>query len=66
MEVKLAAGEPLDNQHDTGACGTAQTGRLGRSDAGCYTEQSAAAFEHSTPSAVGKESEVTDANQAAG
>jgi len=29
MEVKLAAGEPFDNQHDAGACWTAQAGGLG-------------------------------------
>ena len=44
-------------------------GRLvgsGRIGAGSYAEQSAAAFERSTPSAVGEESKVADANQAAG
>jgi hypothetical protein len=29
MEVKLAAGEPFDNEHDAGAGWTAQAGRLG-------------------------------------
>jgi hypothetical protein len=33
-------------------------------DAGRHAEQSAAASKRSTPSAVGKEAEVTDANQA--
>ncbi len=66
MEVKLAAGEPFDNQHDAGACWTAQAGRLGWIGACRCAEQNAAAFERSTSSAVGEESEVADANQAAG
>ena len=66
MEVKLAAGEPFDDQHDAGAGWTAQAGWLGRIGACRRAEQSAAAFERSTPSAVGEESEVADANQAAG
>ena len=66
MEVKLAAGEPFDNKHDAGAGGTAHAGWLGWGDAIRHAEQSAAAFESGTPSAVGKESEVADANQATG
>ena len=66
MEVKLAAGKPFDDQHDAGAGWTAQTGRIGRIDAGRRAEQSAAAFERSAPSAVGEESEVADAHQSAG
>ena len=66
MEVKLAAGEPFDNKHDAGACWTAQAGKRGRISAGRYSEQKAAAFERSTTSAVGKETEVPNANQAAG
>ena len=63
-EIQLAAGEPFDDQHDAGTVGTAQAGCLGRIDAGRRAQQSAAAFERSTPSAVGEESEVADANQA--
>ena len=65
MEVKLAAGEPFDDEHDAGACWTAQAGRLGRIDACRCAEQNAAAFERSTSPAVGEESEVADANQSA-
>lgn len=42
MEVKLAAGEPFDDQHDAGAGWTAQDGWLGQTDAWRYGEQSAA------------------------
>ena len=66
MEVKLAAGEPFDDEHDAGACWTAQAGKRGRISAGRYSEQKAAALERSTTSAVGKETEVPNANQAAG
>ena len=65
MEVKLAVGEPLDNEHDAAACWTAQAGRLRWVAAGRCIEQRTAAFERSTPSAVGEESEVPDANQTA-
>lgn len=66
MEVKLAAGERFDNKHDAGASGTAEAWWLGWIDADRHTDQSSTAFERNTPSAVGEESEVTDANQAAG
>jgi len=66
MEVKLAAGQPFDNEHDAGACWTAHAGRLVWNGACRYAEQHAAAFERDTPSAVGEESEVTDAHQATG
>ena len=66
MEVKLAAGEPFDNEHDAGACWSAQAGRFVWIGACRCAEQNAAAFERSTSSAVGEESEVTDADQAAG
>ncbi len=65
-EIQLAAGEPFDDQHDAVADGTARAGWLGQIDAGRHAEQRAAAFERSTPSAVGEEAEVSDANQAAG
>ena len=65
-EIQLAAGEPFDDQHDAGAGWTAQAGWLGRIGAGGCAEQSAAAFERSTSSTVGEESEVSDANQALG
>ena len=65
MEVKLAAGEPFDNEHETEACWTAQAGRLGWIDACRCAKQNAAAFERSTSPAVSKESEVADANQSA-
>jgi len=39
---------------------------MGRIDASRHAEQSAAAFKRRTPSAVGEESEVSDANQAGG
>jgi|SRR5580658_446909 hypothetical protein len=65
MKMQLAAGEPFDDQHDAGAGGTAQAWRLGRIGACRHAEQSAATFKRSTPSAVGEESEVSDAHQAA-
>ena len=65
MEVKLATGESLDDEHDAGACWTGQAGRLGWIDACRCAEQNAAAFERSTSPAVGEESEVADANQPA-
>jgi hypothetical protein len=66
MEVKLAAGESFDNEHDAGAGWTAQAGRLGWIGACRCAEQNAAAFERSTPPAVGEESEVANANQSLG
>ncbi len=63
-EIQLVAGEPFGDQHDAGTVGTSQAGCLGRIDAGRRAEQSAAAFERSTSSAVGEQSEVADANQA--
>jgi hypothetical protein len=65
-EIQLAGGEPFDDQHDAGAGCTAEAGCLWRIDPFRHAEQSAAAVEHSTPPAVGEESEVADANQAAG
>ena len=66
MEVKLPAGEPFDNEHDGGACWTAQAVRLGWIDACRCAEQNAAAFERGTSPTVGEESEVADADQSAG
>src|SRR5271165_6082489 len=66
MEVKLAVGEPFDNEHDAGACWTTQAGRFGWIDACRCAEQNAATLKRSTPSAVGEESEVADAHQSAG
>ena len=54
MKVKLAAGEPFDNQHEAGAGWTAQAGGLGWIGACRCAEQNAAALERSTPSAVGE------------
>jgi hypothetical protein len=62
----LAGREPLDDQHDAGTCRTAHAGWFGRIGARRHTEQRTATFERSTPSSVGEESEVADANQAAG
>jgi hypothetical protein len=64
MEVNLAAGESFDDHHDAGAGGTTRAWRLGWIDAGRHAEKRAAVFERSTPSAVGEESEVSDAHQA--
>jgi hypothetical protein len=66
MEVKLATGEPFDNEHDARAGWTAQAGRLGWIGACRCAEQNAAAFERITSSAVGEEPEVSNANQALG
>ena len=66
MKVKLAAGQPFDDQHDAGAGWAAQAGWLGQVDTGRHAEKRAAAFELSTTSAVGEQTEVSDANQAAG
>ena len=62
----MAACEPFDDQHVAGAGWTAQAGWLRWIGAGGRAEQSAAAFELSTPPAVGEESEVPDANQPLG
>ena len=43
-----------------------QAGRLGRIAGGGHAEQFAAAFQGGTPSAVGEESEVPDADKATG
>ena len=66
MEVKLAAGEPFDNEHDAGACWTAQAGWFRQIDRCRRAEQSAASFERRAASAVGEQAEVADTNQAAG
>ena len=66
MKVKLAAGQPFDDQHDAGAGWTARAGWLGWIDAGRHAEQHAATFERSTTSAVGEETEVSYAHQTAG
>ena len=66
MEVKLAAGEPFDNEHDLGACWAAPAGWLGQIDTGRHAEQSAAAFERSTTSAVGEQTEMPESAVAAG
>src|SRR6266702_2170188 len=65
-EIQLAAGESIQDQHGARAGRTAQAAWLRRIGAALHAEQSAATFERSTPSAVGEESEVSDANQAAG
>jgi len=64
--MRLAAGEPFDDQHDAGTGRTAEAGRFGRLDACRDAKQCATTFERSTTSAVGEESEVSDANQASG
>jgi len=66
MKVKLGAGQPFDDQHDAGAGWAAQAGWLRQIDTGHHAEKRAAAFEFSTTSAVGEETEVADAHQAAG
>jgi hypothetical protein len=66
VEVKLAGSQPFDDQHDVGARRAAQVGCLWRNDTCRHAEQSAAACEHGTPSAVGEETEVADTNQAFG
>ena len=56
MEVKLAAGQPFDNEHDAGACWTAQAGRLVWNGACRYAEQHAAALERDTSVEKARES----------
>ena len=65
-EVKLAAGQTLDDQHDAGTGWTAESGWLGAIDACCHAEQCTAAFKCFASPAVGEESEVPDAHQTAG
>ena len=65
-EIQLAVSEPLDDQHDAGTGWASQPGWLWQIGASHHTEQCVASFERGTPSAVGEESEVADANQAAG
>jgi hypothetical protein len=62
----LSSGDPFDDQHGAGADGATQAGRLERLDVGRHAEQFSAAFERSTPSSVGKEAEVADADQTFG
>jgi hypothetical protein len=38
IEVKLAAGQPFDDQHDAGAGWAVQAGWLGRIDAGRHAK----------------------------
>jgi hypothetical protein len=59
----LSSGDPFDDQHGAGADGATQAGRL---DVGRHAEQFSAALERSTPSSVGKEAEVADADQTFG
>ena len=67
MEIKLGAGHPFDDKHDAGAGWAAQLNVSGGPiRAGRCAEQLAAARKCGFPPAVGEESEVADANQAAG
>ena len=66
MEVKLAAGKPFCNEHDAQAGWTAQAGWLGWIGACGCAEQRTAAFKCCASPAVGEETEVPNANQAAG
>ena len=67
LEVKLSAGDPLDDQHGAGAGGTTQqVGCFGAICACSCAEQLAAACEGGFPSSVGEEAEVADADQAFG
>ena len=64
-KVKLGACHSFDDKHHAGASGTAYLIALVRMiDANRCAEQFAATFERITPSAVGEEAEVADANQA--
>jgi hypothetical protein len=63
--MKLATGDPFDDEHGTGANGTAQLGSdIRMSCATFYAKQSTAACEHIAAPAVGKKAEVADADQA--
>ena len=65
--MKLAAGQPFDEEHGTGANRTAQLCshvRITCTDR--CAEQNAAVRERSSAFAVGEESEVADANQTPG
>lgn len=65
--MKLATGHPFDDEHGTGANGTAQLGSDVRmSCATFYAKQSTAAYEHTATPAVCEKAEVTDADQALG
>jgi len=65
LEIKLAAGQPFDDEHGTGANRTAQLGSdLRMSCAALCTKQSTAACEHTATPAVREKSEVADADQA--
>src|ERR1039458_1459590 len=67
VEIKLGAGHPFDDKHDAGAGWAAQLNVSGGPiRAGRFAEQLAAARKCGFPLAVGEESEVADANQAAG
>ena len=63
--MKLATGHPFDDEHGTGANGTAQLGSdLGISCTVVNAQQSTAACEHIAAPAIGKKSEVADTDQA--
>ena len=67
MEIKLSACHPFEDKHDAGAGWAAQLNVSGGPVcAGRFAEELAAARECCFPPAVGEESEVADANQAAG
>jgi len=65
-EIQLAAGESLHDQHGGRAGRAAQSGYLWKIGRCTHTEQQAAAFECSSPSAVGEDAEVANANQTGG
>ena len=63
----MAAGQPFDDEHGTGADRTAQLcSRVRITCTGRCAEQDAAACKRISALAVGKESEVADANQPLG
>jgi hypothetical protein len=65
VKMKLATGQPFDDEHGAGANRTAQLGSDSRmSCATFYAKQSTAACEPMAAPAVGKKAEVADADQA--
>jgi hypothetical protein len=64
LEIKLAAGQPFNNEHGTGANRTSQMSCWVRLVCAVRAEQIAAAGPHIATSAISEKSEVADADQA--
>jgi len=62
LEIKLAAGEPFDDEHGTGAHRTSEMSCCVRIVWAVRAEQIAAKGQHIATSAISEKSEVADAD----